>query len=587
MASVKVLGRFKAITDSGSLAAFRTLRAAEVVALLALQPNGRMRRSAVAQSLWPESEPSEQLKNLRPALHYAKSALGSEVLFSDQAHPDTLILSAESDWQQAKHLDFKAACEEEPDAKLMKLINLAEIVRKPFLESWDREWISHHRARHSKLRFRVLHSLAEELAQRGELGTAIEHANYLAECDPLDESVARLQLRLLGQKDQISEAQQLYLEFKTRLKETLDLDVSPELKAVAQKTFAGGYARETGSLMPTVQLEMVQSLLNLLSEASPERLLPLLAAPEVNWAIVTHGREIRRILETVIERTSGWEPDRAGVVKRLMQYYNQEGEYQKLRKLANQLLESPRKIDRIPAYSYLAMIAVSEGDKEESLALFNQTEKIAIEEDLPYLLAVTNANIAMTHLAFTDFEMARIKWESCIAALAERTEPNARYATGRAMVALAHTYELLNETSKSDEMMKAWLEMGKKDEVIRQDSTGLALLSMTKARDQDPSAIDWCAQALEAAAKSRRRNEMLETAIIVCHSLMHLGFKTPAAEAATHIESWVLENRGELVPLERLILKKAGLKDGSNPSAQPPSLAKIIFSLRDVIEQQP
>jgi DNA-binding SARP family transcriptional activator len=586
MASVKVLGRFKASSETGDSAIFRTVRAAEVVALLALQPHAKMRRSTMAQELWPESGPSEQLKNLRPALHYAKAAMGSGVVFSEEEKSETLVLSASSDWQEAKLLDFKAASQEEPDTKLMMLINLAEVVRKPFLEFWDREWIDQYRVRHTKLQFRVLHSLAEELAQRGELATAIEYASHLSETDPLNESVVRLQLRLLGQTDRLAEAQRTYSEFRNRLKETLDIDVSPELKAIAQKAIAGGYAQKHGSFVPTVQLEMVQSLLTMLAEASPERLLPLLAAPEVNWAIVTHGREIRRILETVIEKTEGWDPDRAGVVKRLMQYYNQEGEYQHLRRLSHQLLGSPRKIDRIPALSYLAMIAVAEGQKEQAMDLYDQTERIATEEDLPYLLAVTRANIAITHLAFADFELAKRGLESCLDALSQRTEPNARYSASRAMVALAQTYHFLNQSAKADEAIENWFAMGVSDEVIRQDSTGLAFLGMIKARSQDPAALDWCAQAIELAVKSRRRTEMKETTFFVCRALVLLGHAEPALEAAQSLHYWILENRGELVPLERIMLEQAGVYDFSPSLVSASSLTKIIFGLRDAIELQ-
>lgn len=584
MASVKVLGRFKASNEVGDSATFRTVRAAEVVALLALQPHAKMRRSSMAQELWPESAPSEQLKNLRPALHYAKAAMGSGVLFSEEDKSETLVLSASSDWQEAKLLDFRAASEEEPDTKLMMLINLAEVVRKPFLEFWDRDWIDQYRIRHTKLQFRVLHSLAEELAQRGELATAIEYANHLSETDPLNESVVRLQLKLLGQTDRLAEAQRTYSEFRNRLNETLDVDVSPELKAIAQKAIAGGYAQKHGSFVPTVQLEMVQSLLTMLAEASPERLLPLLAAPEVNWAIVTHGREIRKILETVIEKTEGWDPDRAGVVKRLMQYYHQEGEYQRLRRLSNQLLGSPRKIDRIPALSYLAMIAVSEGQKDQAMDLYDQTEQIAIEEDLPYLLAVTHANIAITHLAFADFELAKKGLESCLDALSQRTEPNARYSASRAVIALAQTYELLEEYSQADKVIQHWCSIGMTDEVIRQDSAGLALLGMIRARNQDTAALDWCAQALELAVKSRRRTEMTETTLFVCQAMVLLGHTEPALEAARSLHSWILQNRGDLVPLEKIMLEQAGVSDFSSSVTSPTSLTKIIFGLRDAIE---
>ncbi|MES1228076.1 MAG: BTAD domain-containing putative transcriptional regulator, partial [Armatimonadota bacterium] len=406
-ASVKVFGRFRVLTATGEQAAFRTTRAAEIVALLAVQPNGRLRRAAIAQEIWPELSGSDQLRNLRPALHYARSALGGDEILTDQDEFASLGLAAQSDWHQAKRLDLRITAEAEPSERLMLLFSLAELVRKPLFESWQRDWIEPYRARHAQLHFRVLHSLAEELALRGETSSALEYANQLADANPLNELAIRLQLRLLGQVDRLAEAQHVYGAYRSRLKESLDLEVSPELKAIAQRAVSGGYSSSRVKLVPSVQLELVQSLLTMLAEDSPERLLPLFAAPEVNWAVVTHGPELRSILESVLEKTSGWSPDRAAVAKRLLQFYSQEGEYQRLRRLATHLLESPRIVDQIAALNYLGEVATSEGHRESAEHAYERARALATEDGQAYLAAVSRSNLAQCLMAFADFDGAQ------------------------------------------------------------------------------------------------------------------------------------------------------------------------------------
>jgi DNA-binding SARP family transcriptional activator len=78
--AIQLLGRFSVAVDGIpiSVDAWRSRRAADVVKLLALDPDHRMNRIEVMEAIWPESEPESSGTNLRKALHFARLATGDE-----------------------------------------------------------------------------------------------------------------------------------------------------------------------------------------------------------------------------------------------------------------------------------------------------------------------------------------------------------------------------------------------------------------------------------------------------------------------------------------------------------------------------
>ncbi len=73
-----LLGRFAVAIDGVEIAGDRwpSLRAAQLVQLLCLQPHQRLTRDEVIDSLWPQLEPEAGAANLRKATHHARQALG-------------------------------------------------------------------------------------------------------------------------------------------------------------------------------------------------------------------------------------------------------------------------------------------------------------------------------------------------------------------------------------------------------------------------------------------------------------------------------------------------------------------------------
>lgn len=73
-----LLGRFAVAIDGIELAGDRwpSLRSAQLVQLLCLQPRQRLTRDEVIDALWPQLDPEAGAANLRKAAHHARQALG-------------------------------------------------------------------------------------------------------------------------------------------------------------------------------------------------------------------------------------------------------------------------------------------------------------------------------------------------------------------------------------------------------------------------------------------------------------------------------------------------------------------------------
>ncbi len=581
--AVKVFGKFEVETGPGSKASFRTSRAAEVVALLAMQPAGQLNRTQLADAIWPEMLPSEQLKSLRPALHYAKASVGESALFVDEGS-GRVVLQASSEWHDAKKLELRIAAEAEESDRLMLLYALSNLVREPLFASWDRLWMEPYRQRHHILSCRTLFGLAELLGAKGETEMALEHIHHVRQMNPIDEAAVKLQLQLLGKLDRVAEARKAYEDFRTLWRARAARDVNADVAAVATKALSGGYAQPNARIVSSVQLELVQNLFTVLSEEAPERLLPLLAAQQVNWAIVSHGPELKSLLEAVLERTTGWSPDRAGVAKRLLQFYSQEGESQRMRRLAIQLMESPRALDQVAALNYLGMHAANSGDVDEAEAVLTQATKLCEQENLPYLAAVSQANLAFTHFYVLKLDTARVVFETVIASLSEATEPNARYNAAHCLAAMIHIAEVSGETDEALRLADEWVKMAQLDEAVRKDSAGLATASLVYERHNRPMAVQYAIQALDAALSGRQKVMMTAVGLALCAVARRIGLEDAAREAARELLAWIYVFRLELRPLERLMFAEAGLVVEDETIEAPTSLPRTLVNLREAFE---
>jgi DNA-binding SARP family transcriptional activator len=176
-----------------------------VVAALAL--SGRMSRSRLAGTLWPEADERRALARLRTAIWRV-----------NQAVPGLVLASV-----TAVELDPRAevdACRPPQDERWA-----AESPAR-LLPDWDEDWLVTERERLHQLRLHSLEALAGRLAGEGQFGLAVETALAALRGDPTRESAYRTLMRVHLAEGNLSEARRAYRRCEIVL--SRELGVEPD-----------------------------------------------------------------------------------------------------------------------------------------------------------------------------------------------------------------------------------------------------------------------------------------------------------------------------------------------------------------------
>src|SRR5262245_19808992 len=141
-----------------------------LLALLALRHGRAVSRSWLAGTLWPESEESQALQNLRHALVELRRALGPESTRIQSPSRDALTLDLGG--AEVDVVRFDAAMRDGEEAGLAAAV---ELYRGPLLEGCVEEWVLPEREARAEQCLTALETLAERAAERGEHRAAIHH----------------------------------------------------------------------------------------------------------------------------------------------------------------------------------------------------------------------------------------------------------------------------------------------------------------------------------------------------------------------------------------------------------------------------
>ncbi len=577
---VQLLGRFQAKLEGGETAVFRTSRAAEVVARLIVQRGGRLPRAALAQELWPDSDPVTQLKNLRPALSYARSALGESAI--RQADGDILALgSIESDWDDAIRRERLTLSQLPAEERINSLLRLDYQIQKPLLSGWESEWILPYRDFHERRRLDVLRSLAEEFGAKGDWEAALEFASRMLEVDPLSEQGLRWTLRCLSQLGRNSEGVQVFKTYRAQLKAELGLQVSTELREYARAILSRGPEAQHKPIT-LLQQEFILGLISNLLETDPARLLTLLASPSLNWDVVRHGPELLPFLEQALERAPAWSEDRAGVIKRLLMCYHQFGNWAGVQKYSTELYAQGTANDRIAALNYRGMRALELGQYEDGFAAYEEALDLAIKSNHTYYKSVTQCNLArlLTDVgrAHDALVLVRAEYDS----LAKDQSMAGKYASAQHMflhleVAI-HAGEL-EEARTLLEKLHVFTEANGLGRLYEQHQIPAALLSM----DEDPEgAADKFCRGIEAVLPYTSSGRWVAPAALAIHGLGRLGRPQVAERLARILQASATAAGLNISPAISKFLPPLNGQPPLPPMSGPDLLHEIREELRRV-----
>ncbi|MBI1333684.1 MAG: hypothetical protein GC165_12485 [Armatimonadetes bacterium] len=550
---INVLGDFSVFRADGDPARFRTNRASEVIALLVLRESRRMLREELAFDIWPDADRSSRLANLRPALSYARQAIGDANILLQEGEMISLSSDAKSDWEDIDMLEGRAQSAEGRDHQLIALYALNDALRDPLLRGWNSEWIDRYRDYHGRRQTAALRQLAETCATLGDWTSALEHAQRLSEADPYDEDGVRLKLQAFGALGRLSEAQIEYARYSKRMISELGLKPSPGLRQLADTVVSGRY-QARGTKATTAQKDLVWQILDMLVEEDAERVLPLLSTSKLNWSIATSGPDLRTLIERVMRETNGWSPDRRGVAKRLLQIYAQDLECQLSIDLARDLLDHSEPSDRIPALNFLAIAEQMQGNADLAESHLQEAISAADEGKQPYFGAVSKANLAVLHMRQLKLDKADAEMTEALTGLTEASEPNALLSLGFAKSNHALIAWMTGDHRRAKELIDDWSQFCGANGMISFDSMGKGIFALISASSDIRQARAALLSAVHGAMAERNLATQLGI-LPVLVAAIRIAFSSDEADRlATMTEAIYRSRQYTILPATRRLL---------------------------------
>ncbi len=252
MFRLRVLGQID-LRDAGDAEVRPVLaqpkRLAVLVYLVASRPQRMHRRDALLPLFWPDVPESRARNGLRQALHQLRHALGPDVLTTRGA--DSVGVNAAA-----------LACDATEFEDALDRGRLAQALMSyggEFLPAFSiegaasfNEWLDEVRVRLRNRAARAGWALAEQQERSGDITAAAASARRAAELTVDDERALRQLMSLLDRTDDAAGAIRAYEDYATRLRRDLELEPSPETRALHESLRAGNRPATT-SVTDTVR----------------------------------------------------------------------------------------------------------------------------------------------------------------------------------------------------------------------------------------------------------------------------------------------------------------------------------------------
>jgi DNA-binding SARP family transcriptional activator len=195
-----------------------------VVAVLALR--GRMSRSRLAGTLWPEADEQRALARLRTAIWRVNQ--GAPNVVEAGAGQVTLHADVDVDVRRLVGAARTVERDEAPDLGHW----LVEGPGGELLPDWDDDWLVEERERLHQMRLHTLQAVAERLADTGRYGLAIDVALAVLSSDPVRETAYRTLMRIHRAEGNLGEVHRTYRQCAEVLDRELGLAPQRETDAL-------------------------------------------------------------------------------------------------------------------------------------------------------------------------------------------------------------------------------------------------------------------------------------------------------------------------------------------------------------------
>jgi len=227
---LRLFGVLEITQGERAIGPIRVRKEAWLLCLLALRHGQAVERAWLAGILWPDSEESLALYNLRRSLSNLRDTLGEEAYRLASPTPRTLRLDLEG--AQVDVSAFDAAIHRKD---LPSLREAVEVYRGPLLEECAEEWVYPERTQREQAYLRALDTLASDALSRQDWAEAVRYSRLLIVADPLQETAHRTLMQTWAQSGNHAAATQAYRDLRLRLREELNADPDAATKDLYER----------------------------------------------------------------------------------------------------------------------------------------------------------------------------------------------------------------------------------------------------------------------------------------------------------------------------------------------------------------
>jgi DNA-binding SARP family transcriptional activator/Tfp pilus assembly protein PilF len=240
---IHVRGSMRATTYLGADVLPRGKKARAILGYLSLTAGQRVPRARLAAMLWDRTPDTQARSSFRQALHELLLAMGplaNELISADR---ETIKLNANLCW-----IDAAAILAAETTSESLSRGELSALCTGELLEELDGisdsfdHWLLGERTRFTQQLSDLLEAELNNLAQsKADLKLKVSNFRRLIAFDPTHEGASRALMRALAELGERAQALREYERCRNALRKALDVEPSPETRALANaiRTFSG------------------------------------------------------------------------------------------------------------------------------------------------------------------------------------------------------------------------------------------------------------------------------------------------------------------------------------------------------------
>lgn len=251
---IRLFGTFDVLVQGAPIPPLRTSRGQWLLALLALRHDRDTLREWLAGTLWPDSDESHALANLRRSLNDLRHALGNEAerVYS----PSTRTLRLDLRDAFCDTVAFDALLKTGTPESLEKAVAL---YRGPLLESGNEPYLLPERASREDRFLEALQTLAHYWREQGDRSQAVAYYQRILATNPLREVTVTGLMEALHEKGEFVEAIRAYRAFRLLLRQELNTEPGGRVTALYRRiqseaglarSQAKPFGKATGSASP-------------------------------------------------------------------------------------------------------------------------------------------------------------------------------------------------------------------------------------------------------------------------------------------------------------------------------------------------